>query len=122
MAAFPEIERIRSKARTRRTRSRSATTTPTRRSAAKRCATTCGSASSTGTRSAARAPIRSAPACAVRPWEDGTDSVENAKNRARVAFEFMEKLGNPFYAFHDRDVAPEGARRWPKRIRISTRS
>jgi len=25
-----------------------------------------------------------------------------------VAFQFMEKLGNPFYAFHDRDVAPEG--------------
>jgi len=44
----------------------------------------------------------------VRPWEDGTDSVENACNRARVAFEFMEKLGAPFYAFHDRDVAPEG--------------
>ena len=44
-----------------------------------------------------------------RPWEDGTDSVENAKNRARVAFEFMEKLGAPYYAFHDRDVAPEGA-------------
>ena len=25
-----------------------------------------------------------------------------------VAFEFMEKLGAPFYCFHDRDVAPEG--------------
>ena len=44
----------------------------------------------------------------VRPWEDGTDSVENAKRRARVTFEFIEKLGAPFYAFHDRDVAPEG--------------
>ena len=44
-----------------------------------------------------------------RPWEDGTDSVENAQNRARVAFEFIEKLGAPYYAFHDRDVAPEGA-------------
>lgn len=44
-----------------------------------------------------------------RPWEDGTDSVENAKNRARIAFEFMEKLGAPYYAFHDRDVAPEGS-------------
>ena len=32
----------------------------------------------------------------------------NAENRARVAFEFIEKLGAPFYAFHDRDVAPEG--------------
>src|SRR3954469_7077030 len=45
---------------------------------------------------------------AVRPWDDGSESVENAQNRARVAFEFMEKLGAPFYAFHDRDVAPEG--------------
>src|SRR5438128_7707224 len=46
---------------------------------------------------------------AIRPWEDGTNSVRNAQNRSRVAFEFMEKLGAPFYAFHDRDVAPEGA-------------
>ena len=49
------------------------------------------------------------PGTAVRPWEDGTDSVENAQNRVRVAFEFIEKLGAPYYAFHDRDVAPEGA-------------
>src|SRR6185295_2040703 len=46
---------------------------------------------------------------AVRPWDDGSQSVENAQNRVRVAFQFMEKLGVPFYAFHDRDVAPEGA-------------
>ena len=45
---------------------------------------------------------------AQRPWEDGTNSVAMAQTRARVAFEFMEKLGTPFYAFHDRDVAPEG--------------
>jgi len=45
----------------------------------------------------------------VRPWEDGTDSVDNAIERARVAFEFISKLGAPYYAFHDRDVAPEGA-------------
>lgn len=43
-----------------------------------------------------------------RPWEDGTNSVEMAKKRARIAFQFIEKLGAPFYAFHDRDVAPEG--------------
>src|SRR3954464_7928063 len=48
------------------------------------------------------------PGCAVRPWEDGTDSIEMAVKRVRVAFEFMEKLGCPFYCFHDRDVAPEG--------------
>jgi xylose isomerase len=46
---------------------------------------------------------------AIRPWDDGSNSVENAQNRVRVAFQFMEKLGAPFYAFHDRDVAPEGA-------------
>ncbi len=48
------------------------------------------------------------PGTALRPWEDGTNSVKNAQNRARVAFEFIEKLGAPFYAWHDRDVAPEG--------------
>jgi xylose isomerase len=46
---------------------------------------------------------------AQRPWDDGSNSVENAQNRVRVAFEFFEKLGVPFYAFHDRDIAPEGA-------------
>lgn len=48
------------------------------------------------------------PGCNLRPWEDGSDSVEMAEKRVRVAFEFMEKLGVPFYCFHDRDVAPEG--------------
>ena len=48
------------------------------------------------------------PGCALRPWESKTDDVENARNRVRVAFEFMEKLGAPYYCFHDRDVAPEG--------------
>ena len=45
----------------------------------------------------------------LRPWDDGTESLENACNRVRAAFEFFEKLGVPFYAFHDRDVAPEGS-------------
>ncbi len=44
----------------------------------------------------------------LRPWDDGSNSIENAKNRVRVAFEFFEKLGVPYYAFHDRDIAPEG--------------
>jgi xylose isomerase len=43
-----------------------------------------------------------------RPWDDGSNSVSNAQNRARVAFEFIEKLGAPYYCWHDRDVAPEG--------------
>jgi len=43
-----------------------------------------------------------------RPWDDGSNSVKNAQNRVRAAFEFIEKLGAPYYCWHDRDVAPEG--------------
>jgi len=43
----------------------------------------------------------------LMPWDDGGDSVANACNRVRAAFEFFEKLGVGFYCFHDRDVAPE---------------
>src|SRR5581483_2821733 len=48
------------------------------------------------------------PGTMLRPWEGPIDNVDNAARRVRVAFEFMEKLGAPFYCFHDRDVAPEG--------------
>ncbi len=48
------------------------------------------------------------PGTAVRPWDDGSNSVENAVKRAEVAFEIFQKLDAPYYAFHDRDVAPEG--------------
>jgi xylose isomerase len=43
----------------------------------------------------------------LRPWDDGGDSVKNALRRVDVAFEFIAKLGAPFYCWHDRDVAPE---------------
>ncbi len=46
---------------------------------------------------------------AHRPWDDNSGSLKNALNKVKVAFEFIEKLGAPYYAFHDRDVAPEGA-------------
>eukprot|EP00946_MAST-07B_sp_MAST-7B-sp1_P000307 g307.t1 len=44
-----------------------------------------------------------------RPWDDESDTLENAFRRARAAFEFMTKLGVKYYTFHDRDIAPEGA-------------
>lgn len=44
---------------------------------------------------------------ADHPWDDGTDSVANAQNRARVFFDFINKVGLDYYCFHDRDVAPE---------------
>ena len=48
------------------------------------------------------------PGTMLRPWEGPEDTVENAVNRVKVAFEFFEKLGAGFFCFHDRDVAPEG--------------
>lgn len=44
---------------------------------------------------------------ALMPWDDGTDSLANARRRADVFFEFLDKIGIDFYCFHDRDVAPE---------------
>ena len=41
-----------------------------------------------------------------RPWFN--DSMEAAKMKADVAFEFYDLLGVPFYCFHDADVRPEG--------------
>jgi xylose isomerase len=43
----------------------------------------------------------------ARPWFDG-DTMEAAQLKAGVAFEFFQLLGNRFFCFHDRDVAPEG--------------
>ena len=43
-----------------------------------------------------------------RPWDDIEDPMEQAKARVRAAFEFMDKLGVPYFCFHDRDVAPRG--------------
>jgi xylose isomerase len=44
----------------------------------------------------------------TRPWHREGDAVELAKEKAAAAFELFEKLGVPFFCFHDRDVAPEG--------------
>ena len=49
------------------------------------------------------------PGTIVRPWEKGKDVISIAKNRMDAAFEFFTKLGVGFYAFHDRDIASEGA-------------
>lgn len=38
------------------------------------------------------------------PWNDIADPVERAKAKADVAFEFITKLGMPYYCFHDVDV------------------
>ncbi|MEI8106250.1 MAG: xylose isomerase [Verrucomicrobiota bacterium] len=45
---------------------------------------------------------------AIRPWDAGKTGIELAKARVPVFFEIASKLGLPYYAFHDRDVAPHG--------------
>ena len=45
-----------------------------------------------------------------RPWTDDVgDPMTAAKTKMAAAFEFFEKLGVPFWCFHDRDIAPEGS-------------
>ena len=42
------------------------------------------------------------------PWDVNSNPVDAAKDKLDAAFEFISKLGVPFYCFHDRDIAPEG--------------
>jgi len=43
-----------------------------------------------------------------RPWlAPGLDPLEAARMKLDSAFEFLDKLGIPYFCFHDRDVAPE---------------
>ncbi|MCP5536631.1 MAG: xylose isomerase [Akkermansiaceae bacterium] len=46
---------------------------------------------------------------ALMPWDDGSDSLDNALARVPVFFEFLGKSQIDYYCFHDRDIAPEGA-------------
>jgi xylose isomerase len=45
---------------------------------------------------------------ALRPW-DRYQGLDLAKARVEAAFEFFEKLGVPYFCFHDVDIAPEGS-------------
>ncbi len=44
-----------------------------------------------------------------RPWLAEPGSMAAARRKMDAAFEFFAKLGVPFWCFHDRDIAPEGA-------------
>jgi xylose isomerase len=43
------------------------------------------------------------------PWNASTDAVMAAKDKMDAAFEFITKLGVPFYCFHDIDLVDEGS-------------
>ncbi len=46
----------------------------------------------------------------LRPWQAaGGDAMQQAHQKVEIGFELFRLLGVPFFTFHDRDVAPEGA-------------
>lgn len=42
------------------------------------------------------------------PWMVSTDPIQQAKDKMDAAFEFITKIGIPFYCFHDFDLVQEG--------------
>lgn len=42
------------------------------------------------------------------PWLTATDPMERARDKMDAAFEFITKLGIPYYCFHDYDLVDEG--------------
>ena len=43
-----------------------------------------------------------------RSWQKHAGTLDAAKQKVEIAFEFFTKLGVPYYCFHDVDIAPEG--------------
>ncbi|MEO6961687.1 MAG: xylose isomerase [Puia sp.] len=43
------------------------------------------------------------------PWNQSADAVQAAKDKMDAAFEFISKLGAPYYCFHDIDMVDEGS-------------
>lgn len=43
------------------------------------------------------------------PWNQSSDAVQAAKDKMDAAFEFITKLGAPYYCFHDIDLVDEGS-------------
>lgn len=42
------------------------------------------------------------------PWLKNPDALQAARDKMDAGFEFISKIGAPFYCFHDFDIAPEG--------------
>ncbi len=49
------------------------------------------------------------PGTRPMPWNKSADPVQRAKDKMDAAFEFITKLGVPFYCFHDVDLVDEGS-------------
>ena len=49
------------------------------------------------------------PGTKAFPWDANTDAVQRAKDKMDAAFEFISKIGAPYYCFHDYDLVDEGS-------------
>ena len=49
------------------------------------------------------------PGTQIFPWVGAADPMDAAKNKMDAAFEFITKIGAPFYCFHDTDVVGDGS-------------
>jgi xylose isomerase len=49
------------------------------------------------------------PGTKAFPWDKADNAVDRAKDKMDAAFEFMTKLGVPYYCFHDIDLVDEGS-------------
>lgn len=48
------------------------------------------------------------PGTKAFPWLSASDPIQQAKDKMDAAFEFITKIGIPFYCFHDFDLIQEG--------------
>ena len=48
------------------------------------------------------------PGTKAFPWDVSSDPYQAAKDKMDAAFEFITKMGTPFYCFHDFDLIEEG--------------
>lgn len=49
------------------------------------------------------------PGTQIFPWDSAANPMDAAKERMDAAFEFITKLGAPFYCFHDVDLVGDGS-------------
>jgi xylose isomerase len=62
------------------------------------------------------------PGTIVHPWDASADPIQRAKDKMDAAFEFITKIGAPYYCFHDIDLIDEGPSLadYEKRMQIIT--
>jgi xylose isomerase len=62
------------------------------------------------------------PGTIVHPWDASADPIQRAKDKMDAAFEFITKIGAPYYCFHDIDLIDEGPSlgEYEKRMQIIT--